>query len=243
VAQKIVLIIGSVWGRLTVLAQAEPLIYWRRPKGNYALCRCECGKIVTVQFKQLRSGKTQSCGCLRNEKARERRIVPAIGSVFGRLTVIAQAEPLTYRRGGTFGPTYEKHRVVVRCECGTQLIVRVDSMRNGNTRSCGCLHNEQLRRRSVSHGKRHTPEWTIWVTMKQRCENPNDKGYPGYGGRGITVCDRWCDDPANFFEDMGPRPTPQHSIERKITTSAIRPRIVSGPWLNSRIVINDQRSY
>jgi len=143
------------------------------------------------------------------------KIVLVIGSIWGRLTVLEQAEPLTYRRGGTFGATYEKHRAVCRCECGTQLIVRVDMLRSGHTRSCGCLIGESARARFTTHGQRNTPEWHIWNHAKQRCVNPRDKNYAEYGERGITMCERWLHSPGNFFEDMGPRPTPQHTLERR----------------------------
>lgn len=66
---------------------------------------------------------------------------------------------------------------------------------------------------SRKHGKRGEPEWQIWSQMKQRCSNPNNKQYKNYGARGITVCDRWKDSFANFYEDMGKRPD-NHSIDR-----------------------------
>jgi hypothetical protein len=64
---------------------------------------------------------------------------------------------------------------------------------------------------------------SVWHGMKQRCENPNAPHYDCYGGRGITVCDRW-QSPQAFFEDMGPRPTPQHTIERINNDGNYEPR-------------------
>lgn len=60
-----------------------------------------------------------------------------------------------------------------------------------------------------------TPEIQAWNMMKQRCYNPKNPGYPDYGGRGITVCDRWLRSSRDFLADMGPRPSPTHSIDRK----------------------------
>lgn len=62
-------------------------------------------------------------------------------------------------------------------------------------------------------GGKETPEHYIWRTMVARCLNPNTRSYSRYGGRGITVCDRWLDY-RNFIADMGTRPTPEHSLER-----------------------------
>lgn len=65
--------------------------------------------------------------------------------------------------------------------------------------------------------KRHKdkgPEYKAWVSMKSRCYNPNENGYEHYGGRGIKVCDRWLDDYQSFLDDMGKRPSLNHSIDR-----------------------------
>jgi hypothetical protein len=67
---------------------------------------------------------------------------------------------------------------------------------------------------NVRHGLRQTPEYENWHNMKQRCLNPNFHGYKNYGGRGIEICQRWVDSFVNFFNDMGKRPTPTHSIDR-----------------------------
>jgi hypothetical protein len=65
----------------------------------------------------------------------------------------------------------------------------------------------------VRHGKMQTPEYRPWVGMRQRCNDPNYHHYKNYGGRGIRVCARW-DYFENFLADMGPRPTPAHSLDR-----------------------------
>jgi hypothetical protein len=66
---------------------------------------------------------------------------------------------------------------------------------------------------ATKHGLSDTPEHNIWLGIRKRCTNPADRVYPYYGGRGIKVCQRW-DNFANFLADMGPRPSPQHSIDR-----------------------------
>ena len=64
------------------------------------------------------------------------------------------------------------------------------------------------------HNLSSTPEYQIWQKARYRCSNPNDKAYHNYGGRGITVCERWADDFMAFYLDMGPRPSPLHSLDR-----------------------------
>jgi hypothetical protein len=67
---------------------------------------------------------------------------------------------------------------------------------------------------NLRHGMRDSDEWVIWSGMKQRCLNPRSRDYPRWGGRGITVCKRWQESFENFYADMGPRPSPEHSIDR-----------------------------
>lgn len=64
------------------------------------------------------------------------------------------------------------------------------------------------------HGQRWTPEYVVWMNLRNRCNNPNNESYFRYGARGIRVCERW-NLFSNFLADMGPRPSPQHTIERK----------------------------
>lgn len=72
--------------------------------------------------------------------------------------------------------------------------------------------------RRLIHGltthHRSTPEYRAWISMKSRCYDPKMKYYRNYGGRGITVCERWLHSPEHFYADMGPRPSPTHSLDR-----------------------------
>lgn len=100
--------------------------------------------------------------------------------------------------------------VKCRCDCGNDAIIPFGQW--GITRSCGCLHRETVIQRSTKHGRTGTSEYDIWAAMVQRTTNPNNARYADYGGRGITVCDRWLAF-ANFFEDMGERPQ-DRSLDR-----------------------------
>lgn len=99
-----------------------------------------------------------------------------------------------------------------QCDCGNRTFKGVNNVTTGNSIGCGCVRRERIRARAFIHGKSHTPLYFIWSAMRDRCNNPRNKGYESYGGRGITVCSRW-DDYTAFVSDMGPRP-PGLTIER-----------------------------
>lgn len=98
------------------------------------------------------------------------------------------------------------------CDCGVTKPVHSYSLRNGDTKSCGCLRREVLS--NVRHRLAGTPIHQVWVRMKQRCHNPNNKSFKHYGARGIRVCERWTSSFENFLADMGERPSNRHSIDR-----------------------------
>lgn len=105
-----------------------------------------------------------------------------------------------------------------RCSCGIERWTRLYYVTTGRSKSCGCLAIEQRRRAVIRHGfslgYQKTPEYRAWLRMRARCLNPKNKDYHHYGERGISVCDRWLNDPMAFVDDMGPRPSPKHSLDR-----------------------------
>lgn len=129
----------------------------------------------------------------------------APGDRFGKLTVLAELPRVKSGR---------KIRRVFRCvcDCGTERIVRLDHLRSGHTGSCGCLPQSNENRHGY-HGMDGSPEHGIWRGIKKRCYSPGARGYAMYGGRGIRLCERWHSFKA-FYEDMGPRPSPGHQIDR-----------------------------
>lgn len=178
---------GQVFGRLTVVEYAN--------RGKWR-CRCKCGSERVLKRSRFAGGKTQSCGCLRHELHMERRskaskVRVAVGERFGMLRVA----------GYTFPDQYVK----CVCDCGNQSSPTIGNLRRGLSRSCGCTR--------YSHLKSGTEEHRIWLQMRYRCSAQTSPDYARYGGRGIKVCARW-DSFEAFMEDMGPRPSQLHSLDR-----------------------------
>jgi hypothetical protein len=101
------------------------------------------------------------------------------------------------------------------CDCGKQATIVGSNLTSGHTTSCGCYRKDKIIESNFSHGMCEIPEYGIWANMIQRSTNSNTPNYSDYGGRGITVCDRWLNSFEAFYEDMGPRPSPNHSIDRE----------------------------
>lgn len=105
------------------------------------------------------------------------------GKKYARLTVIERA-------GST---PHKKALWRCRCDCGNEVIVIGSHLLNGNTNSCGCYKIDTTKVRQSSHGKSKTRLYHIWKNMRQRCDNPNKPDYKYYGGKGISIDDRWGD--------------------------------------------------
>lgn len=133
---------------------------------------------------------------------------PKIGTQFGRLTVIEQIASKRHPNGKL------SQRFLARCLCGKTTEVLWSRLSSGKTTSCGCYRIDAAKEKNTIHGKRYTPEYAIWCTMKARTSNPNSQVFANYGGRGITVCQRWVESFECFLSDVGNRPTSKHSIER-----------------------------
>jgi hypothetical protein len=125
------------------------------------------------------------------------------GQVFNRLTVI--------ERDGKVG-----NHIAWKCQCECGTITRVSSqaLRNGSTKSCGCLSRELTLKRITKHGKSQLRAYSIWKHMLERCRNPKSTNYRNYGGRGILVDERW-EKFENFHADMGDPPTVAHTLDRR----------------------------
>jgi hypothetical protein len=129
------------------------------------------------------------------------------GNRFGRLVVLREVNSVRTPNGTLV------RCVECECDCGVVKEFRLCQLRNGHTKSCGCLKLDDCVKRFTTHGGSGTPEYRVWAALIQRCRNSNDSAYQNYGERGIRVCDRWGSF-ENFMADMGERPSPDHSIDR-----------------------------
>lgn len=189
-------LVGQRFGRLLVISDAGST-----GKGWAWNCLCDCGRIVQLMQFKLKAGYNRSCGCLIRQRRRSENIT---GVRFGRLTAITRFHA---RPDG-------KAEWVCRCNCGNYAVVLATRLRRGYIRSCGCLGRDTTAQRNRKHGLAKSPEHVIWLAIKQRCFNSNCQAYSYYGGRGITMCERWSKSFAAFLEDMGPRPSRYHEIDR-----------------------------
>lgn len=119
---------------------------------------------------------------------------------------------LTAKRFGRWTVLYQKGKAndghlywECICDCGTKAMVDGRALRRGVSKSCGCLARELTVIRNLTHGRTKTPTYSVWRDMRSRCQRKADTCYRYYGGRGISVCERW-NSFENFLEDMGERP-------------------------------------
>jgi hypothetical protein len=128
--------------------------------------------------------------------------IAAAGDVYGRYTIL-----------GLFKENPSDRRILARvqCSCGSPpRYVRVDTLRNGTSQSCGCLHKERV----TTHGLWSNPLSKVWRSMIARCTDPKNHKFARYGGRGISVCERWLT-VENFVHDMSPGYAKGMTLDRR----------------------------
>lgn len=194
-------LVGTKFNRLTVLSEK----YKKDHKYTYYVdVLCDCGTTFTLRHGALRGKKpTRSCGCLQKESASKLKDVIPVGSTFGRLTVLAD-----------LGMAKKRRRVRAECSCGSgESEYGWESVKSGNSKSCGCLQREAAARLKKTHGMTGTLTYSSWQSMLDRCLNKNCREYPNYGGRGIT-CDPSWRYFENFYRDMGERESIELNLDR-----------------------------
>lgn len=110
-----------------------------------------------------------------------------------------------------------------RCDCGNITITTGRAIFYGRTRSCGCLMREMAAQKHKTHGMSKSPEYKTWTGMINRCENPSQKCFKHYGGRGIKIHASWRRSFENFLRDVGPKPSPKHELERADNNKGYEP--------------------
>lgn len=131
---------------------------------------------------------------------RKTQKINIIGNRFGNLVVLS--EVAERNKNGHILYTCE-------CDCGNKKNILGSSLRQKLTTSCGCVHKKKI----TKHGMDGTKVYRTWVGMRNRCNNPNNRRFHDYGGRGISVCNEWNNSFDAFYLDMG-EPKPNQSIER-----------------------------
>lgn len=126
-----------------------------------------------------------------------------INEKFGRLTIRMVS---MYHADGDVNKTSLAY-AIAECECGNYIHAHLASIKNGHTKSCGCITKEKPNATKYGHSARrkHSPTYNSWYAMKQRCNNPEHVAYPNYGGRGISYCSEF-ETFKGFLSCMGERP-------------------------------------
>ena len=198
---------GHTFGFWTVISVA-PRDTWQNCSRAHWICRCKCGRERSIPTNNLRNGASTQC---RSCSLAKRIHTPQnlTGARFGNWVVIKHAPA---SKDG-------KTRWQCRCNCGRESVVRAASLLAGRSTQCKSCSGSTNR---LVHGKSQSPEYAAWRSIHARCENTNNIGYGNYGGRGLTVCERWQSFDA-FYKDMGPRPGTGFSVERIDNTRGYSP--------------------
>lgn len=131
-------------------------------------------------------------------------LIDLTGNHYGRLKVLCRAGSAFYGKNKSRFVTWK-----CMCDCGRIVSVTSYNLRKGIATSCGCYARDL----KTNHSMSRTPEYKAWISMRYRCFSISSHAWCDYGGRGITVCERWLNF-ENFYVDMGPRPSPDHSLDR-----------------------------
>lgn len=221
--------IGKKFGRLTVVEQDGERKAGRHPRW---MCKCDCGNVVTKSAPALRQGREPSCGCAARDFQRQK--YDLTGKKFGLLLVV-KAE----------SASNSKRNIVWKClcDCGNETQAVGSELRSGHKRSCGCLHLDVLLETHTKHGHARagqlSPTYVSWASMHTRCSNENSRNFKHYGGRGISVCERWKSF-ENFLTDMGERPDGM-SLDRVDVNGNYEPS--NCKWSNQSEQVKNQRRY
>lgn len=169
--------IGDKFGRLKVIEYAGRNYRNRKTW----LCECECGNKKVISQDDLKSGKTNSCGCLRKEMMSEKSFKDLKGKRFGEWTVLDLSEK----------NKYNQRLWKCKCSCGEIAEVTSGVLLGGYSRSCRDCAYKKKGENQKTHGMSRNRIYKIYQGVLNRCNNKNNYSFEHYGGRGIMVCDKW----------------------------------------------------
>lgn len=168
-------IAGQRFGRLVALAPCD-----KDKNGHYIwLCRCDCGKEITVSSTNLLTMHTTSCGCTRHTNGATKKLAKIDKEIKGRVIngiLIIERHHQDARGAWVWS---------CRCHCGNIFYTYPKDIKSNHTSSCGCIKG------NYKHGLYKDKKYSVWCGMLSRCNCPTCEAYPNYGGRGITVCEEW----------------------------------------------------
>lgn len=145
------------------------------------------------------------------------------GQTFGMFSVVE-------RLGRWRGKTH--YRCI--CKCGNVREIESGALTGNRRVNCGCV------RGTTKHGMASSSEYVAWLHIKSRCLNPKDKNYSNYGGRGISMFPAWVDDFSAFLAEIGPKPSPEHSIDREDNSKGYEPGNIR--WTTVYVQANNRRT-
>ncbi len=186
----------------------------KSPLGRVARSERQPGRVASANpaMGGQMTGTSSTVTDSRPRTKQPERALSLIGRRFGRLVVTGRAPHGSQR-------AIARGRWECACDRGARHTAMGRDLLDGLSHSCGCIiaylrHMESVARGTAGLHEKHAAEYSTWTNLKQRCLNPRHPKYPDYGGRGVTVCARWSGSFANFFADMGARPSAKHSIDR-----------------------------
>lgn len=187
------------WTLLEYCEKTKPGIHFK--------CRCKCGKEAIKSISSLKRGREKKCrACSSRDKKRPeglKTLIDISGKRFGYWKVIERVE-------NRFGKSYW----LCECKCGKRKEISGSTVKNGYSIQCkSCSSRQNMIKHGYCSGGK-IPEYFIWRAIKDRCLNPNCKGYKNYGARGITICEEWKNSFECFINSVGYKPFKGATIDR-----------------------------
>lgn len=138
----------------------------------------------------------------------------------------------------SLGSKHKKRFGIFKCHCGAEFKTTFSSIKSGNAKSCGCLNINKIKQRMTTHGLSKHRLFSVWKDMMQRCNNKNSDAFVNYGGRGITVCERW-ENVENFIKDMYPTFKEGLTLDRRDNDGSYEPS--NCRWVTQTIQARNKR--